>query len=283
MKNTRKKMLLSSIAMLLVALVALGSATYAWFNESPEANARGLTMKTTAGTGLLALSETHNTAKANDWSHNTVLNASTTLDNGNVVPSTTAINLDPASLSNSDKSAASTRETIGTFYKANAATGDNYALPTSFTASSITPALSGASVYKEQVKLKLTGGATSATAYLKGITWTVPDSSYDMCDTVRVAITDTDGKLIAIFANSAAQNKYLTDDHTISSSNFTATAKNDALGTRPSIGSVTADASKYINVYVYIDGEDHKCVAESCTGANVISDLSIDLTLKQTG
>lgn len=31
MKNTRKKMLLSSVAMLLVALVALGSATYAWY------------------------------------------------------------------------------------------------------------------------------------------------------------------------------------------------------------------------------------------------------------
>ena len=31
MKKSRKKMLLSSIAMLLVALVALGSATFAWY------------------------------------------------------------------------------------------------------------------------------------------------------------------------------------------------------------------------------------------------------------
>lgn len=52
MKHTsRKKMLLSSIAMLLVALVALGSATYAWFTISKTVTAEDIQVKaiTTAG------------------------------------------------------------------------------------------------------------------------------------------------------------------------------------------------------------------------------------------
>lgn len=55
MKNTkmRKKMLLSSIAMLMVATVSLGSATYAWFSTKTSATAEKLSVKTTQGTNLM--------------------------------------------------------------------------------------------------------------------------------------------------------------------------------------------------------------------------------------
>lgn len=48
MTNTkfRKRMLLSSVAMLLVALVALGSATFAWFTSSTTTTADGITVRT---------------------------------------------------------------------------------------------------------------------------------------------------------------------------------------------------------------------------------------------
>ncbi|MBQ5347960.1 MAG: hypothetical protein IIU39_07915 [Ruminococcus sp.] len=52
MKNTRKKMLLSSLAMLLVALVALGSATYAWFSVSKTVKADQMKVKAVAAAGL---------------------------------------------------------------------------------------------------------------------------------------------------------------------------------------------------------------------------------------
>ena len=54
MKNTtfRKKALLSSVAMLLVALVALGSATFAWFTANDTVNATGLAVKSSAADGL---------------------------------------------------------------------------------------------------------------------------------------------------------------------------------------------------------------------------------------
>ena len=55
MTNTkfRKRALLSSVAMLLVALVALGSATFAWFVANPTVTAKGLKMQVVAAPGLL--------------------------------------------------------------------------------------------------------------------------------------------------------------------------------------------------------------------------------------
>ncbi len=52
MTKSRKRMLLSSIAMLLVALVALGSATYAWFTVSKTVDADAMQVKAVATAGL---------------------------------------------------------------------------------------------------------------------------------------------------------------------------------------------------------------------------------------
>lgn len=52
MKKSRKKILLSSIAMLLVALVALGSATFAWFTINKSVDAKAMTVKAATADGL---------------------------------------------------------------------------------------------------------------------------------------------------------------------------------------------------------------------------------------
>ena len=54
MTNTkfRRRALLSSVAMLLVALVALGSATFAWFTENPVVTASGISAKGEVSQGL---------------------------------------------------------------------------------------------------------------------------------------------------------------------------------------------------------------------------------------
>lgn len=47
MKTTsRKKLLISSVAMLLVAMLALGTATFAWFTSSTSVQATGITVRT---------------------------------------------------------------------------------------------------------------------------------------------------------------------------------------------------------------------------------------------
>ena len=54
MTNTkfRKRALISSVAMLLVALVALGSATFAWFSQNSKATADGIYAKTQQGSNI---------------------------------------------------------------------------------------------------------------------------------------------------------------------------------------------------------------------------------------
>lgn len=75
MKNTkmRKKMLLSSIAMLMVATVSLGSATYAWFTSSTSATASGINVTTTKTSSLQISS------KAQTWGSTVTYNETKTL------------------------------------------------------------------------------------------------------------------------------------------------------------------------------------------------------------
>jgi hypothetical protein len=51
-KNMRKKALLSSVAMLLVAVVALSSATYAWFTANSAASVHGVKLTSTTASSL---------------------------------------------------------------------------------------------------------------------------------------------------------------------------------------------------------------------------------------
>lgn len=52
MKNTRKKLLVSSIAALLVSAVALSTATFAWFTSSTSVTANGIGVQTTKSSEL---------------------------------------------------------------------------------------------------------------------------------------------------------------------------------------------------------------------------------------
>lgn len=50
---SRKKALVSSLVMLLVAMIALGTATFAWFTNSTSASVSGMTVSVNASEGLL--------------------------------------------------------------------------------------------------------------------------------------------------------------------------------------------------------------------------------------
>lgn len=52
-KTSRKRLLVSSVAMLLVAMLALGTATYAWFTSSTTTTANGLNVKTVKSSELV--------------------------------------------------------------------------------------------------------------------------------------------------------------------------------------------------------------------------------------
>lgn len=55
---TKKRALISSVAMLLVAIIALGTATFAWFTQSTTATARGINVRTIKASEL-QISDVH--------------------------------------------------------------------------------------------------------------------------------------------------------------------------------------------------------------------------------
>lgn len=65
MKTKRTKMMITSIAMLLVALVALGSATYAWYTVNRNVKANNFVVSATSPGGLV-ISATDSNYSAND-------------------------------------------------------------------------------------------------------------------------------------------------------------------------------------------------------------------------
>lgn len=56
--NAKKRMLISSVAMLLVAMLALGTATFAWFTQDTSTTASGIAVQTTKKSLLLVSSRT---------------------------------------------------------------------------------------------------------------------------------------------------------------------------------------------------------------------------------
>lgn len=68
MKTTsRKRLLISSVAMLLVAMLALGTATFAWFSTSTTAKANNLKVQTIQASNLLIRKGTDGSAASKDW------------------------------------------------------------------------------------------------------------------------------------------------------------------------------------------------------------------------
>lgn len=68
MKTTsRKKLLISSVAMLLVAMLALGTATFAWFSTSTTAKANNLTVQTIQKSNLLIRKGLDGSATSTGW------------------------------------------------------------------------------------------------------------------------------------------------------------------------------------------------------------------------
>ena len=263
MTNTkfRKRALLSSVAMLLVALVALGSATFAWFTANPNAEAHGISMKTTAAAGLVIRTDTDTT-----WSHSAALNKNGTTFNANPV--------------SQDQSAPAN------FWTVTAASADAYGAGTD----AMTAAVAGTDFYTEKIYCRLSDGSnasanTSKKVYLKGVTITAADGA-TMQNCMRVAIAGPNGLLGTYALSTAGEHGTLTTAaKTPGSFNpaLAATATNLNVDTGLTALSATgSDLTKYITVYVYLDGQDDDCYSDkvgTVNAAEIISGVSVDLTL----
>lgn len=272
MTNTkfRKRALLSSVAMLLVALVALGSATFAWFVANPTANAEGLKMTTQATAGIYVASASVIGKKTADESYVDAFKKTTYLNAvGNSIAAAAAdtnawtSSLDPASPYLTPGNGG--QLTFGTIDadEANAKTLD----PAGTWSENPT-------VYTEKVYIKTSTQGSSDQATVQSVKVDITTNSATAVTAkngVKVAITSSDGKLLGIWKpndNGADNTKtYAGDSTAVGAAGLTDTAWNGyktsgawaslAAADQITVGSAADPATaKYINVYVYLDGEN---------------------------
>ena len=275
MKNTkfRRRALVSSVAMLLVALVALGSATFAWFSADPNAHTTGLNLKATSSTGLLINSATEQ-SQGVDFSHTATFNTVSKAANGTAVAGTAAIAIGAASQD------AGTGTSRG-IYRVDAA-ADNAS--TAGSDKEVTVAGTG-DMYEEKLYLKVTG-AESANVQLAKVDATTVGST-NLAKAIRIAVLKSDGTCLGIWKPSGARdNTYLTG----TAATFSSAVVSDSaysgkvFGSAQTIalGSIGNTGSDYVTVRVFLDGQDQDVYSLNIRQADlssIINDVKIDFTI----
>ena len=306
MTNTkfRKKALLSSVAMLLVALVALGSATFAWFANNPTATATGLVMKTVADSGLVVQSESeyaaHNLkssgsgANLENYTHATKLNQVLVGDapvgeaaDTRTIQDGSTFTLDPISLNYE-----ATDADIGSAYYQTSGASDtdgsaheDYTQPIS-TFKTVSAEGGCTMIYAEKIYTRTTdisAGAANAVLKTAKVDITYNDDANtgygnDLCKAVKVALLDTDGKIIGIWGVGDSMTYVKGTDYDAEGSTGTvnkyvassSVTKFYANGVSTPVLSSTdfnltvtpGDTNSYVTVVVYLDGAHPACQSQ---------------------
>ena len=277
MTNTkfRKRALLSSVAMLLVALVALGSATFAWYQAQLSVSASGMTFTTNAASGLeivSASSAAGNHAKtatdaqllAATWG------TTTTFDQEDAT-------LQPASLDPTANSGA------GAFYMT---TSEGPATSTMATGADISDSTD---YVEETVYFKIGAGSTNTgDVVLTGATFTA--NATVMASATRIVVYKFDGTIAAEFAPTGNEHaSYLTstakveathtdpqDDSSPLTGGKVVKAGGDlGTGNYITLGSITqtADDAYGAKVRVYLDGFDSTVYSNNATSIGGTNDI----------
>lgn len=251
---TKKRALISSVAMLLVAIIALGTATFAWFTSSTEAYADGVYVRTTKVSNLVL---------------NSKLDASwRTHVEYNVGEAGARKKLTPVSTVNGND-----------WYFANAKEGTSFAADTATRVDTQLDENKNFNDYyfADQINIKNAGKADC-----KDVKITIDGDLGDYGRIAVVPVTDRGLTTIApLEEGKTAWKDYIIDKDGVGYNAATGTTLrtlNDEDGTytdtdveavTPStsktikVGSIAPDEVKYFNVYVWFEGQD-----EQCTNAN---------------
>ena len=241
---TRKRALISSVAMLLVAIIALGTATFAWFTSSTTATAKGINVKTIQASELVI--------SKSDKKWGTQIDYAT--KNKVLQPASTA--------------------TGSAWFTANAAVKGNFARPAG---TDFSPVDTASNYYfAEQLNVGNRGAADVTNAK---ITFTFPSNDY-----VRVAVVEANnsGNITgdftkAVFDNAgvaydAAKTASTTESITPESTKYEVNV-GDLAGKQE--GEEMGDV-KYYNLYVWFEGQDQQCV--DANAGQSIPDVEFSVT-----
>lgn len=235
MKNTRKKLLVSSVAALLVSAMALSTATYAWFTTSSQAKASELSVKT------IKSSELKFSSKDIAWTDNLLYNVDKTLK--------------PASSANGTNWFVATAEAKGA-YTAKADT--------------ITEIASDDTDFANYVFADQLNVINAGKAAIEGVTinFSLKETEALNGKYLRMAVVPVDSKdaaptaanfkaaVYAAAADTANAFVYDTDGTTVKTD--TITAKSGANGSI-TVGDLAAEEAKYYNLYIWFEGQDEDC------------------------
>lgn len=277
--STRKKMLLSSVAMLLVAMMALGAATFAWFTTNPTVTATGVKMQVNTSTGLKTMSVSMQRYNSDSWGKTAYLNSNAEVKGS----SSTAFTVDPVS------------GIDNTFFTTTAATDNAFTKAADANVTSATPYQfnEGGGIgttgqfYSEKVFVKPDGAEDSVEVTLSKVT--IEWGTADIAKAARVAILNSSDKTVAVFAPTSNGNSTTYVTGTANSTTMTTgTYATDvfqtvASGTDTSqtvtLGDFSDEGTDGYTVIAYLDGQDSYCYTDNATTLqNLVT--SINITVK---
>ncbi len=283
MLKSRKRMLLSSIAMLLVALVALGSATFAWFTQNKSVSASGFAGKASSSLGLKIISESEAASDTTLYSLSDIgtWKQTTTLNTGGTTRTFTPVSMVPAAVPSAFTTTAQS-ETNGARDTANA----------EVKAATAATAWNNGDYYMEKIYVGLSGDASGNSTGVFDI------------DNLTAAIHQTasmaPGVRFFVYYKNASGNQVLVGKYASAATDtdeITATAAKTVASTTTSVhydavpsantkisnndytvNSVAGDC--YFTVVAFLDGQDPAVKTQYITTLTLVQNIQLALTLK---
>jgi hypothetical protein len=240
---TRKRALISSVAMLLVAMIALGTATFAWFSTKTTATAKNVKVKTSQASSLVLSLDQQTWASEIDLAIEKTLEPGSTADLSNWFAATST---------GYDQGTVDT-DTIG------AATADTNYVAKTFYAKSIGADMSvdwsilfdaaQVATDKNYMRAAMTISGNGITGAQKVFWWADGSTETGTSTNSTSAITSTAGATTAVTSSTAT----------------TGTISNQ----------LTKDEVYTINLYVWFEGQDAQCID---TKAGTVCDFDIQFS-----
>lgn len=247
--SSRKRLLISSVAMLLVAMLALGTATFAWFTQNTTSTADGIAVKT-AKTSTLEISK-----KNKEWGTYVNYNHTKTMFPASTTTGSTFVKAVAA-----DSSASTLK--AGTI---ESASGDSY-------------------YYAEQLNIRNAGDGT-----VNDVTITISNLKCNYGRIALVPVGESAANELGAFAypEGKAFKDYVYDTDGAAYDGLTNVAGNVVNITPDStmtidIGDLGSNEAKYFNLYIWFEGQDADC-KDANAGKNLDDIANADASTGYTG
>lgn len=252
-----RKQLLAAVAMVLVAAVALGSSTYAWFAANNQVKANMASIKAISDAAFLEISKTATTTEQGDG------------ENRTTVTNVTWNNLTTVEISSGDNS----KELLPARYKADSATMFETAFASAPTASTmlagsakdITAETLNKYVWKETVYIRAQSGSFNNLSVSALAVEKVTDDS-GLISAGRILAKCGDKVQVWKSGDSKATAKVAGDEYL-----YTGASASDY---------ITTDKYVTVDLYFYYDGDDANVYTNNITGLKAIKS-SITFTADQ--